>query len=166
MFEVRKNLGEVTMTDPESGIIIKFMTGDASSLVCVDMGHASASEYVAVSQRMTDYAYSQGLMEKSSYRTIKRREARQRLGKELKEAREAAGLSIREAEARTGVDKNVISRTEAGRANTTIDTINELAECYGCRLELSKEVPYFDSLEAFGEFLQKQREKEKKWKTL
>lgn len=158
MFEISEDLGEVTMKDPGSGVEISFYKGDASSFTCINMGHGSCSEYVAVAQRMTDYAYSHGLLEESCYRTIRKRENRQHLGKALKEAREKCRLSVLEAEKRTGVSRTIISRTEAGRANTTIDTINTLADCYGYRLELMKEVPYFNSEEAFAEFLKKQRE--------
>ncbi|MDE7442158.1 MAG: helix-turn-helix domain-containing protein [Muribaculaceae bacterium] len=91
-----------------------------------------------------------------------RRANRKRMGKALKEAREKRRLSVLEVERRTGVSRTIISRTEAGRANTTIDTINTLADCYGYRLELMKEVPYFNSEEAFAEFLKKQREQGKK----
>lgn len=87
-----------------------------------------------------------------------RRGHRKRIGKALREAREEAGMSIRAVAEATGIDKGIISRTEAGRANTTIDTINLLADCYGYRLELMKMVPCFASVEDFGEFLRKQRE--------
>lgn len=94
--------------------------------------------------------------------TEERRAHRKRLGRALKEARKECGYSVLEVEKRTGVSRTIISRTEAGRANTTIDTINTLADCYGYRLELMKEVPYFNSEEAFAEFLKKQREQGKK----
>lgn len=64
---------------------------------------------------------------------------RKRIGAALKEARKECGYSVLEVERRTGVARNIISRTEAGRANTTLDTINALAECYGCKWKLIKE---------------------------
>lgn len=67
-----------------------------------------------------------------------RREQRKRLGRSLKEAREDLGLSLRDVEDKTGINKSVISRTEGGRANTTIDTFNELADFYGYRMDLVK----------------------------
>ena len=67
-----------------------------------------------------------------------RREHRKRIGKALREAREEAGMSIRAVAEATGIDKSIICRTEAGRANTTMDTLNTLADCYGYRLELMR----------------------------
>lgn len=138
MFEVKENLGEITMRDPQSGVTVRFMKGESHSFVCIDMGTTSGKDYVEISRRMTDFAYSEGLLEKGSPRSIFRKEARHQFGSSLKKAREENGLSIREVAARTGINKSVISRTEGGRANTTIDTINELVDFYGYRLELKK----------------------------
>lgn len=136
MFEVYDNLGEITMVDPESGIRLIFDAGDSCSMRCVDMGTASGKEYVEISRKMTDYAYSEGLLEESTLANIRKSEFRKELGCRLREARKRLGLTLRDVEARTGVNKSVNGRTESGRANPTIDTIALLCDCYGLELEL------------------------------
>lgn len=59
-----------------------------------------------------------------------RRRWRQQLGDKLRYTRRVRGLTIRQAAELSGVDKNAISRIEAGRANATIDSIFALIEAY------------------------------------
>ena len=61
---------------------------------------------------------------------------RKELGAQLRDARKAAGMTVRDAMDASGVNMGVISRTENGRANTTIDTIFALADCYGVSLSI------------------------------
>ena len=65
------------------------------------------------------------------------REFRRDLGDQLRKAREKKGYSLRSVEEYTGISKKIISRTELGRANTTIDTIALLCRHYGIYLELN-----------------------------
>lgn len=67
------------------------------------------------------------------------RQMRKHLGALLKEAREAKDLSVRRLATITGVNKSQICRIEAGRCNTTIDTINRLAGELGLKLTLIDE---------------------------
>lgn len=69
------------------------------------------------------------------------RKYRRSIGLQLRSMREKRGYTIREVMEATGIDKNIISRTEAGRSNTTIDTLAVLSDFYGIDLEISK---YFD----------------------
>lgn len=64
------------------------------------------------------------------------RETRQRIGAQLHETRIAKSMSLRELSEISGVDKNIICRIEAGRANTTLDTINALATALGLTVAL------------------------------
>ncbi|MBD5357390.1 MAG: helix-turn-helix transcriptional regulator [Bacteroides sp.] len=68
------------------------------------------------------------------------REYRRNIGTQLKAMREKRGYSMRYVEEKTGISHNIISRTEAGRANTTIDTLAILVDFYeiGIPLEISK----------------------------
>lgn len=66
------------------------------------------------------------------------RETRKRIGSQLKAERERQGISIRSLAEKTGVDKNIISRIEAGRANATIDTLNALAMYLGLTVNLDR----------------------------
>lgn len=59
------------------------------------------------------------------------REYRRSIGWQLKEMRTKSGYTLRQVEEATGINKNIISRTEAGRANTTIDTLAVLTDFYG-----------------------------------
>lgn len=59
------------------------------------------------------------------------RHYRRSVGWQLKEMRNKRGYTLREVEEATGIAKNIISRTEAGRANTTIDTLAVLTDFYG-----------------------------------
>lgn len=59
-----------------------------------------------------------------------RRRWRQQLGDRLRVIRQVRELTIRQAAELSGVDKNIISRIEAGRANATIDSIFALIEAY------------------------------------
>ncbi len=59
-----------------------------------------------------------------------RRRWRQQLGDRLRGMRRVRELTIRQASELSGVDKNIISRIEAGRANATIDSIFALIEAY------------------------------------
>lgn len=61
---------------------------------------------------------------------------RKRLGTQIRAAREAKGLSIRVLAEKAGVDKSQICRVEAGRYNSTIDSINSIASVLGLRLIL------------------------------
>lgn len=74
------------------------------------------------------------------------REYRRNIGAQLKAMREKRGYTLRYVEEETGVAKNIISRTEAGRANTTIDTLAILVDFYAIGLPL--EVSCHTSLEA------------------
>ena len=73
-----------------------------------------------------------------------RRDNRKTMGATLRRIREERQLSIRDVEERTGISKNIICRTEAGRSNTTIDTIAVLADCYGLR------IGFFDTADEIG----------------
>ena len=68
------------------------------------------------------------------------REYRRNIGAQLKAMREKRGYSMRHVEEQTGISHNIISRTEAGRANTTIDTLAILVDFYNLEvpLEVSK----------------------------
>ena len=65
-----------------------------------------------------------------------RRAHRKRIGQQFKEARLTAGLSIRDVEERCGVSRNIICRTEGGRANTGIDGIAAIAAAVGKSVEI------------------------------
>lgn len=65
-----------------------------------------------------------------------RRDRRKHLGAALKTAREKAGLSLRDVAERSGVSRNIICRTEGGRANTGIDAVGAIAAVYGMELGL------------------------------
>ena len=67
------------------------------------------------------------------------RNYRRNVGAQLKAMREKRGYSLRFVEEETGISRNIVSRTEAGRANTTIDTIAVLVDFYriGIPLEVS-----------------------------
>ncbi len=60
-----------------------------------------------------------------------RRRWRRQLGDKLRAMRLNQDLTLRQASELSGVDKNAISRIEAGRANATIDSIFSLIEVYG-----------------------------------
>lgn len=59
------------------------------------------------------------------------RRARRRAGKQIKEARKAQGKSLEDMETLTGINRNVLSRIEAGRQNATIDTYSALGAVLG-----------------------------------
>ena len=73
------------------------------------------------------------------------REYRRNSGEQLKAMRVKRGYSLRQVEEKTGIARNIISRTEAGRANTTIDTLAILVDFYeiGIPLEISKFTPIY-----------------------
>lgn len=60
---------------------------------------------------------------------VKRRWRRQ-LGERLRVMRTVRNMTMRQASELSGVDKNAISRIEAGRANAAIDSIFALIEAY------------------------------------
>ena len=65
-----------------------------------------------------------------------KRAVRKRVGRIINEARESRGLSLRALSDMSGIDKNQISRIEAGRLNATLDTITALATALGLTLDL------------------------------
>lgn len=64
------------------------------------------------------------------------REARRRIGQQLKDARMAQNISVRSLAEQSGVDKSSICRIEAGRLNSGIDNLTRLAEILGLKLVL------------------------------
>ncbi|MBD5273431.1 MAG: helix-turn-helix domain-containing protein [Bacteroides sp.] len=139
-FEVIEGCGSIKIRDPKTTISIEFKEGEPQTLRgdCEDLTKFSSKIYLNTSRALVDFAYQEGYLEFSDAKSLRRREARRALGASLRAAREAKGYSIRDVEEATGVTKAVISRTEGGRANTTIDTINDLAEFYGLRVDLVK----------------------------
>ena len=125
------------MRDPISGVTLRFVRGEGNTLTG-EPGNATASEYIAISRQMTTYAYDSGLLSESDNSKLVRQAARRAIGTTLRNAREKHGLSIRDVEERTGISKNIICRTEAGRSNTTIDTISILADCYGLMMRFTE----------------------------
>lgn len=69
--------------------------------------------------------------EDSSEKKAVRRRWRRQLGDRLRTMRLNRDLNIRQAAELSGVDKNAISRIEAGRVNAYIDSIFSLIEVYG-----------------------------------
>lgn len=65
-----------------------------------------------------------------------RNEARERIGRELREAREEAGLTLRQLAEKTDIAFNHIGRIERGKYNVTIDTIAIIADALGLKLIL------------------------------
>ena len=62
------------------------------------------------------------------------------IARALKEMRQHANMSLAEVSAKTGMDRATISRLENGMyPNTTINTINRLAQAYGKRFTFRME---------------------------
>ena len=62
------------------------------------------------------------------------------IARALKEMRQHANMSLAEVSAKTGMDRATISRLENGiYPNTTINTINRLAQAYGKRFTFRME---------------------------
>lgn len=64
-----------------------------------------------------------------------RNEARERIGRELREAREEAGLTLRQLAEKTDIAFNHIGRIERGKYNVTLDSLSIIADAL--RLELT-----------------------------
>ena len=70
---------------------------------------------------------------------------RRRLGRQLTARRKAKGWTLKDVAVRTGRQPSRISEMETGRANSTIDALEQVAEVAGLRLmlvpvELSAEI--------------------------
>ena len=89
------------------------------------------SEFVeTIDERRNEMENGAAPMDKQALR----RRWRQQLGAWLRDARIRSELTLRQVADLSGVDKNAISRIEAGRVNATIDTIFSLLEVYGDNL--------------------------------
>lgn len=64
------------------------------------------------------------------------RRIRKHIGRQLRDARDTCGLEISDVAEYTGIDKGLISRIEAGRANAEIDTISILAKTYNATITI------------------------------
>lgn len=126
------------LTDTEIGIVCQFIEGQFNETqkftILEDVDRPDAAVFASAVREMTDWLvtdhYHLAMTSPENKKTL-HRSTRKYIGQQLKEARDEAGLSIRQLASLTGVDKNQISRIEAGRANPTIDTITTLAEMLG-----------------------------------
>ena len=125
--------GEVTMKDPASGVVLKWMEGESNTFICESIGNLSGAEYVKTSQEMTNYAYENGLLTEADRPMLIKQTARKMIGEQIKTARQEAGLTLRQLAELTGVAHNHISRIEQGRYNVNLDTLSDIADALGLK---------------------------------
>lgn len=131
-FDIKKNQGgEVVISDLASSVRISFVEGDASTLRTESDGSASATEVLGIAGALVEEAYKTGLLVEGSDDTLRKRVAREAVGRQIKEARTSAGLTLRQLAEKTGIAFNHIGRIEAGRYNVTVDTLAILSGVLG-----------------------------------
>jgi len=59
------------------------------------------------------------------------------IGRRIAELRTNRGLTQQDLADRTGILRNNISRIEAGKFDTKVDTIGKITEALGCNLEIN-----------------------------
>jgi DNA-binding XRE family transcriptional regulator len=66
-------------------------------------------------------------------------EERQRIGQRIAELRKEKGLTQQDIADRTGIQRNHISRIEAGKYSVGFDTLQSIAEALGGRIDIITE---------------------------
>ncbi len=130
-YDITNNGGEVSMTDPATGVTLSWMEGESNTMMCKSMGTLRGSEYVTKAQDMTASAYELGLLNETTADTMARmvakQSARREIGRQVKEARIAAGMTIRSLADKCGIGPGHITRIECGRYNVSADTLAIIA---------------------------------------
>lgn len=132
-YSITTDNGEVTMKDPASWVVLKWMEGESNTFICESMGSLSGAEYVKTSQEMTNYAYENGLLTEADRPMLIKQTARRMIGEQVKNARQGAGLTLRQLAELTGIAHNHISRIEQGRYNVNLDTLAVIADALGLK---------------------------------
>lgn len=66
-------------------------------------------------------------------------EERQRIGQRIADLRKEKGLTQQDIADRTGIQRNHISRIEAGKYSVGFDTLQSIAEALGGRIDIITE---------------------------
>ena len=67
---------------------------------------------------------------------MNKEQQRQRIGQRIAEIRKAQGITQQDLAARTGIQRNHISRIEQGRYSVGFDTLQLIAEAMGGNVEI------------------------------
>ena len=124
------------MCDLSAGVTLRFMEGDATTLITETSGTLPAKEIVSSAQAMTQYAYSKGLLSECDTETLLKKTYRESIGRQIREASNAQGLTIRQLADKCGLSNSHIARIESGRYAVTIDSIGVIASALGLDLVL------------------------------
>lgn len=115
------------LTDTEHDIVCRFKEGEFNDTQQFtplnDIYEYDVTELPHIVNEMTEW------LKENHYEIIFTspqtiiRDAREKIGKQLKEAREAKGMTLRDLAKLTGIAFNHIGRIERGKYNVTLDTL-------------------------------------------
>lgn len=130
------------VTDTETQLVCRFREGDFNGsqkytlLDDIKLTEADAPRLAAAANGIAQWLRDNHCELLFASTPEVRQATRKRVGRIINEARESRGLSLRALSDMSGIDKNQISRIEAGRLNATLDTITALATALGLTLDL------------------------------
>ena len=101
-----------------------------------DKGTLKGQDYIRRAQEMTDWAYSESLLQPATMETIERYHLRHSIGNKLYNARVEKKLTQQQLSELTGIGQGYIARIEGGRINATLDVINKIASALNVRIDL------------------------------
>ncbi|WP_289697054.1 helix-turn-helix transcriptional regulator [uncultured Duncaniella sp.] len=134
-YEVTRVGDEVTLKDIETGFIMRWAES-AVDFAIIDKGTLKGQDYIRRAQEMTDWAYSESLLQPATMETIERYHLRHSIGNKLYNARVEKKLTQQQLSELTGIGQGYIARIEGGRINATLDVINKIASALNVRIDL------------------------------